>query len=728
MRDAIFIDLPDASPFPPVSNSATSSHGANVANGWRVAPHGQDYERSLYSSYSEDDSDDCISDDFSESSKEEAPKMKISFVGGIMTAQPVPAKPVIKRRPCPSSSSSSSSSCSASEFGSEFLESPCGCLPEDYQQQSSHRRYHSDPPRPFWDPPLALPPPALHTHDTRHSYNPQSHSADRPVFADISGLPNPLGNCGTLYPVLLAPPVSLLRDLQTQEASEKPSNSEAPQPPAELSDFGEAFEFITANDAKSFLLKLSSKASPLTFLNQIFNTLINIVQLRFAERVEDQIISRVQLVPRGALALCTIFAAHPTLDFDLVLPADFVLRRWNISRNEIEPLQPRTIAQVLDLDPASIIHGEIDATRLRSVFQAVWEQLNGGADGFIFPGGREESERYLPRNWCSLYKDYLTQSNRLRLVTRGANNDPVYINLYIKVALTLYGQEMVVGVDQSSAISAGRYQMVKRMGPGIALGETPLSPVDRTALLSLIWWKKSLSSNATERAPKIQSSHFILALAALQLVDSEEELHVARAESKAEGFSLSEVLETMLKILQYLDRAYNSPLTLTAAPVPAPRDQPVGPAMQYPFPLSLCTTMDALFSQASVKPGGLARVTPAITAMIERIQSVANSISTETGKLSSSPAASKTELADPAADETDKVVEEKKSVALGPSTSEPSAPSPQSNTDANTVAPKGAGAAVKPPGKKVTIPPPQVNSVSATGKRAPVSQKTIDRK
>jgi hypothetical protein len=200
-------------------------------------------------------------------------------------------------------------------------------------------------------------------------------------------------------------------------------------------------------------------------VDQVFRKLTNVVQVRFGERQGDTVVNRVHVVPRGRLALQTVMSAHPKLDIDLVIPSDYILRRWNTSASdESNGMVPTTIADALHLHPTSIARGEVEATKLRWVFQAVWEQLNGSADRFIFPGGSDEASRYLPANWCGLYKDNVTDSNRLRLVTRGVF--PIYINVFVKVALTLYGQEMIVGVDQSSAKSGGSYQVCEFIGDG----------------------------------------------------------------------------------------------------------------------------------------------------------------------------------------------------------------------------------------------------------------------
>ncbi|KAF8600694.1 hypothetical protein BDV93DRAFT_261372 [Ceratobasidium sp. AG-I] len=149
-------------------------------------------------------------------------------------------------------------------------------------------------------------------------------------------------------------------------------------------------------------------------------------------------------------------AARPKLDVDLVIPGDFVLRRWSPSLTDVSR-QPKTAASALGLNSVSIARGEVDATKLDWVLQAVWEQLDGSADGLIFPGGSAEAHNYLPAKWCVRHKADAIGANRLRLVTDEEN--PVMVNVFVKVAMSVNGQEMVVGVDQSSARSAGKHQV-----------------------------------------------------------------------------------------------------------------------------------------------------------------------------------------------------------------------------------------------------------------------------
>lgn len=148
--------------------------------------------------------------------------------------------------------------------------------------------------------------------------------------------------------------------------------------------------------------------------------------------------------------------ARPKIDVDLVIPSDFVLRRWSVNPNNVAGL-PNTAAKALGLTPVSIARGEVDADKLDWVLQAVWEQMDGFADGLIFPGGAAEALNYLPEKWCVRHKADVVGTNRLRLLTNEEN--PIMVNLFVKVAMSVNGQEMVVGVDQTSARSAGKYQV-----------------------------------------------------------------------------------------------------------------------------------------------------------------------------------------------------------------------------------------------------------------------------
>ncbi|GAB1526124.1 hypothetical protein RhiTH_009290 [Rhizoctonia solani] len=417
-----------------------------------------------------------------------------------------------------------------------------------------------------------------------------------PVYANIPHLPSLLDQCRAPYPPLPVAPVAFLRDLQAQSSqgatSPLPALPPVPQlpGPAKLEEWKHVLEFLLGNQTDLFIPKLQAQIFDTAPVDRVFRRLTSTVQVRFGERQGSDIINRVHLVPRGNLAMGTILAGNPKMDVDLVIPSDFILRRWNVTASETDDLRPRTIADALDLHPASINRGEIEAAKLQWVFQAIWEQLNGSADGFIFPGGREEAERYLPRDWCNRHKDSVSDSNRLRLITVGGV-PPLKINVFVKVSLSLYGQDMIVGVDRTSAKVADKYQLIKTLRtPGVSLSEPPLSANLKTAIFLLCWSQSLLKLEGVPKIPgisTIRSSHFLLALTALQKLDSSDKLYIPPS-STPEPFSLCAVLKAVVKILNFLDRAYQSPVTIPSVS---------GGGSLFAFPLGSCTIMDTLALQ-----------------------------------------------------------------------------------------------------------------------------------
>ncbi|KAF8595742.1 hypothetical protein BDV93DRAFT_611258 [Ceratobasidium sp. AG-I] len=436
-----------------------------------------------------------------------------------------------------------------------------------------------------------------------HQFAPPLYPFGRPLFANVPELPNLLNRAGAPYPVLPAPPVEYLRDLDAQRTApaDKPSGPlSRTAPPA--ADFKDVLPLLEGKQTLPFLEALKKQELEPKYSDAVFRILSNVVQVRFGERENDKIINRVHVIPRGHYALGTVMADKPRLDVDLVLPSDFMLRRWLISPTD-KDICPKTASEALGLDAVSIARSEVDAKKLEWVLNAVWEQLDGVADGFVFPGGATEAQNYLPAGWCS--RDTAKPGkNRLRLMTTG-DGSSIRVNIFVKVAVNLNGQEMIVGVDQSSAKSAGKYQMVKVLrDPSVLLGETPLSPIDRSAIITLNWWKRSTKADAAAGGFKIRTSHFLLALAALHALPPANDSHVARAENTPLPFSIVRVMDVMTKILKYLKQAYNPPPSMVTArdesgtPAAGAPAGPVGPAIQYVFPLSACTTMDALYTQA----------------------------------------------------------------------------------------------------------------------------------
>ncbi|CAE6447023.1 unnamed protein product [Rhizoctonia solani] len=451
---------------------------------------------------------------------------------------------------------------------------------------------------PTWQPPFPMPPADWSGYGApRSPYSPAPpYLYGHPLYANIPHLPSLLDQCRAPYPALPVAPVAFLRDLQAQSSQGAASPLSAiPAPPqlpgpAKLEEWKHVLEFLLTNQTDMFMPKLQSEIFDPAPVDRVFRRLTSTVQVRFGERQGTDIINRVHLVPRGSLAMGTVMAGNPKIDVDLVIPSDFILRRWNVTASETDDLRPRTIADALDLHPASVNRGEVAIPKLQWVFQAIWEQFNGSADGFIFPGGREEAERYLPRDWCNRHKESVSDSNRLRLITVGGV-PPLKINVFVKVSLSLYGQDMIVGVDRSSAKSADNYQLVKTLRtPGVPLSESTLSPNLRTAIFLLCWSQSLLKLDipGVPKIPCIRSSHFHLALTALQQLSPSDKLYIPP--SYPESFSLRGVLQTVVKILNFLDRAYQTPIMIPAV------------GGRFAFPLGSCTIMDALSLQLPSDP------------------------------------------------------------------------------------------------------------------------------
>ncbi|KAG8687728.1 hypothetical protein FRC08_011829 [Ceratobasidium sp. 394] len=299
---------------------------------------------------------------------------------------------------------------------------------------------------------------------------------------------------------------------------------------------------------------------------------------------------------------------RPKLDVDLVVPGDYVLRRWALDPKTPDEQKPRTISKALKLDTAAIARGELDAQDLGWVIKAVLEQLNGSQDQFIFPGGNSEALKYIGTFDSSATVDGL---NRIRLMSQGDVN-PIRVNVFIKVAVQVNGQEVVVGVDQASAVSAGKYQMVKLVRrPNGPLGESPLSPIERSAIIALGWWKRGIlhgdvPTKSPTSKPKLRASHFSIALKALHALDPSDELYVPHARLKTRPFAIGLVVDVMLKVVKYLKMAYTSPVAVAAAA--AASTSSVGgtggqaQVAEYLFPLASCGILEALYTQVASRP------------------------------------------------------------------------------------------------------------------------------
>ena len=85
------------------------------------------------------------------------------------------------------------------------------------------------------------------------------------------------------------------------------------------------------------------------------------------------------------------------------------------------------------------------------------------------------------------------------------------IDFFIKVICKRFGgQEVLVGIDKDGPLGNRQYQITTFIPDGKAwIGDLPLSPVNRTALLALRWWKNSFKNDETIKFFKVCLS-FIL--------------------------------------------------------------------------------------------------------------------------------------------------------------------------------------------------------------------------
>ncbi|KAJ1299975.1 hypothetical protein OPQ81_003823 [Rhizoctonia solani] len=499
----------------------------------------------------------------------------------------------------------------------------------DHTHHSHHDRHHCRQCHrlaiPAWQPPFPMPP-ADWSGYGGSPYSPAPpYPFARPLYANIPDLPSLLDQCRVPYPPVPVPPVAFLRDLRAQgtPGSESPLSAlPASNPPDTLANpekWKKVLELLATNQGSGVMTLLKGLEFNSTQVDRIFRRLTNVIQVRFGERQGTEIVNRVHVVPRGRLAMGIVMSESPKLDVDLVIPSDFILRRWNITASETDDLRPKTIADALELHPASINRGEVEIAKLHWVFRAIWEQLNGSADGSIFPGGREEAERYLPKDWCALYKDHIQDSNRIRIQVTPWPGARVVINIFVKVSLSLYGQDMIVGVDQSSAKSGGRYQLIKTLrAPGVSLSEPALSPTLRTAI-QLLCWSQIILGVVPANSP-IRSSHFHLALTALQQLDPSDKLYIGPS-SSPEPFSLYGAVKAAAKIIQFLSRAYTYKPPVAGIPD------------GYPFPLSSCTIMDTLSIQASSNPVRLTATLLCLGATLPQFESLEKALLALSGDL-----------------------------------------------------------------------------------------------
>ncbi|KAG9103088.1 hypothetical protein FRC07_010092 [Ceratobasidium sp. 392] len=493
-----------------------------------------------------------------------------------------------------------------------------------------HEHHHRRPRHPpFFPPPPWFNPLNPSANPWSAAYNPAPPSHHRlpftgPLYASIPSLPPVFDQTRSTFFSLPVQPNAMLRDLQEQFDRQVPAESAPPARaapnPADDQYFLKGFfgNLCKATDLLKALPVLAYQECQPFYIDAVYRRLSNMVQVRFAERRGEDIINRVHLVQRNRLAYGAVMQYRAKLDVDLVLPGDYILRRWAVNPKTPDTEKPRSIAKALKLDAATIPRAEIDAADLGWVIKAVLAQLNGSVDQFIFPGGADEAKQYLGSFDDSATTDGV---NRIRLMSV-SNTDPIRVNVFVKVAIELNGQEMVVGVDQASGVSAGKYQMVKLLRqPNGTLGESSLPPIERSALIALGWWKRGIAqgdvpTKSSSAKPKVRASHFGIALKALHALDPIDELYVPQKGTQV--FSFSAVSDVMWKIASYLKRAYESPALVASASstggaanlgASGKSASGLGPQAEYMFPLASCGIMEALYTQASVDPAEIQTLT-----------------------------------------------------------------------------------------------------------------------
>lgn len=162
------------------------------------------------------------------------------------------------------------------------------------------------------------------------------------------------------------------------------------------------------------------------------------------------------------------------------------------------------------------------------------------------------------------------------------------IDLFLKVRTKVRGQDVIIGLDKDSPAGIRRYQTTTFVPTeALWLGDRRLSPVERTAILSLKWWKNEIKENKGNKlfviknrknllsgSPdsfsasevQIKSHHFLVALNAMHELDTSDDLYIPRHVSQP--FTMERLLEVMVKILTFLDRAYHPATTATVWPWP----------------------------------------------------------------------------------------------------------------------------------------------------------------
>lgn len=215
--------------------------------------------------------------------------------------------------------------------------------------------------------------------------------------------------------------------------------------------------------------------------------------------------------------------------------------------------------------PREVISKELDALLRHSSMEPLGTELGSQM--------REELEEELSKRLLKELSKELPQ---------------IPIDLFLKVGTKVRGQDVIIGLDKDSPAGIRRYQTTTFVPTEVLwLGDRKLSPVERTAILSLKWWKNEIKENKGNKSfsiknrknllpgspdsfsaseVQIKSHHFLVALNAMHELDTSDDLYVPRHVSQP--FTMERLLEVMGKILTFLDRAYHPTTTATVWPWP----------------------------------------------------------------------------------------------------------------------------------------------------------------
>jgi hypothetical protein len=411
--------------------------------------------------------------------------------------------------------------------------------------------------------------------------------------------------------------------------------------------WSEAEAFLVAKDTPKFLGALSFQEVDYDWVEAILRKVTKLVNDRFntpwnyAGGVPADP-GRVIVVPRGSFASRTALRGHVDLDLDLIFPSNFliqvVVNGATVAKTIEEILNFGGPDYSLSTPPWHDASGNLPFTKdgLKVVLRYIWLKLVHNAPPAVpapgvaqvpttvvnLPPAVPAAPVGLPSvNWLEI-----GQGKTIDTITRsitGVTKAPekvLDIDFFVKVYSTYQGgQKVVVGVDKDGPLGIRQYQTTTFLSSGLQwLGSDPLGPIDRTALMALKWWKNSFADDATippfkvrdfvntpNGAPrdgrkaeiKIKSHHMLSALNALHEVDINDPLYIPRTSSLP--FSLVRVIDRMIKVLTYLQRAYNPPQNFLITKGKSwSEDIPDNTArVEYPFPEYSCGTFDTLYKQ-----------------------------------------------------------------------------------------------------------------------------------